>query len=230
MPTTQLHGLSISYNHSDEFHWLKNEIFTNHTYYWELPTLTPRILDLGAHIGLTTLYFKKFYPEARVTAVEPHPESVEILKMNLDQNNFFDVDIQQVALGPQPGSVELWGEEDWPNTSSSFPGGWADRETQAIATVPVITLSSLLNEPIDLVKMDIEGQELKCLPEAAKVLTQAQRWIVEYHPLPGSKVEDIVELFETHGFKTEVFEPDKTHRQVSGRGLRQVRAWLDTAK
>ena len=42
----------------------------------------PLILDLGANIGLASLYFKSSWPTARVIAVEPHSGNVDILRRN----------------------------------------------------------------------------------------------------------------------------------------------------
>jgi len=65
---------------------VKSEIFTSDLYYFETENSTPFIIDAGAHIGLVTLYFKKNYPDSEIIAIEPNPESFEILENNMYEN------------------------------------------------------------------------------------------------------------------------------------------------
>jgi FkbM family methyltransferase len=44
----------------------------------------PLILDLGANIGLATLYFAKNWPKAYIVAVEPDEENFRLMLANLD--------------------------------------------------------------------------------------------------------------------------------------------------
>ena len=62
------------------------EVF-DHQYY-RLPLASPpaTILDLGAHIGLTAIYFARVFPKARIACVEPHPDNVRLLRKNLQAN------------------------------------------------------------------------------------------------------------------------------------------------
>jgi FkbM family methyltransferase len=41
------------------------------------------IVDAGANVGFTTLFFASQYPHARIIAIEPSPRSVELLRMNV---------------------------------------------------------------------------------------------------------------------------------------------------
>ena len=49
-------------------------------------TSTPRILDCGANVGLASLFFRRLYPQARITAFEADPALFAILEANLDAN------------------------------------------------------------------------------------------------------------------------------------------------
>lgn len=40
------------------------------------------IVDVGAHVGSFTVLCHEWWPEAKIVAVEPHPESFELLKRN----------------------------------------------------------------------------------------------------------------------------------------------------
>jgi FkbM family methyltransferase len=44
------------------------------------------VLDLGANIGLFDVYIRSVFPDARITAVEPHPENIAVLRETIDAN------------------------------------------------------------------------------------------------------------------------------------------------
>src|SRR5262245_22207843 len=69
---------------SDGF--IHGEVF-EHEYY-RLPLLAPpkTILDLGANIGLTAVYFSRLFPMAALACVEPVPENLRVLARNLELN------------------------------------------------------------------------------------------------------------------------------------------------
>ena len=51
------------------------EIFMNRVYFFKTERSNPLILDVGSNIGLTVLFFKKFYPGSLVYAFEPDPDN-----------------------------------------------------------------------------------------------------------------------------------------------------------
>lgn len=55
----------------EEAQRIVNEKFEKEEYKFELKTETPFIIDCGAHIGITSLYFKKFFPKSEILAFEP---------------------------------------------------------------------------------------------------------------------------------------------------------------
>ena len=60
-----------------------HDLFVRETFQVKLETETPRILDCGANVGLASLYFKRRYPKARITAFEADPAIAEALRGNL---------------------------------------------------------------------------------------------------------------------------------------------------
>ena len=80
MQSTRLGKYEIWYENSDEFYELKKEIFSENCYYIELEKEDPYIIDLGAHIGMSVVYFKMLFPKAKILAFEPVPYNFEILK------------------------------------------------------------------------------------------------------------------------------------------------------
>jgi FkbM family methyltransferase len=72
------------------------------------------IIDAGANIGFTTIYFHAFFENARFVLVEPDPDNCKMLKNNLLINNINNVSILQNAL---------WINEDQLILDDSFRDG-----------------------------------------------------------------------------------------------------------
>lgn len=115
----------------------------------------PLIVDCGANIGASVLWFSARYPEAHIVAVEPAPENFALLARNC---RGLDVDLRQAGIGPADGSAWL-----------SDPGGAGmDCRTNAQGegiAIEVVSLATLLAakpptrySPF-LLKIDIEGAE-----------------------------------------------------------------------
>ncbi len=56
-----------------------DEIITQEIYRFKADTDAPLILDCGANIGLSALYFQRLYPKARIMAFEPDTHNFELL-------------------------------------------------------------------------------------------------------------------------------------------------------
>src|SRR6266550_4558625 len=55
-----------------------------------LPPLTGLAIDVGAHIGTVTLALLADHPDLRVTAVEPLPDNLDVLRASLAENGWTD--------------------------------------------------------------------------------------------------------------------------------------------
>lgn len=149
---------------------------------YETPfSVDPKVLiDGGANIGLTTLYFSQKFPKAKIIAIEPEPSNFEILKKNC--GDLPGVVLVNAALWPtertlviQDSSVEKWAFSvaEGSNLSSS-------------ELVKAITIPELLRkynlEYIDILKLDIEGAERELFKEGAESwLGAVGQIIIELH-------------------------------------------------
>ena len=117
------------------------------------------IVDAGANIGASAIYFASRYPNARVFAIEPEQENFKMLLENTKQYKNI------IAI-----RAALWGEVTTRILRDRRSGPWGytiaetESETQSMGQqVKCITVSSLMTdyhlECIDLFKMDIEGGE-----------------------------------------------------------------------
>ncbi|MBU0974170.1 FkbM family methyltransferase, partial [Patescibacteria group bacterium] len=169
MQSSKLQKYTIYHNNSEEYHRLKREIFTQDLYCFETNNPEPIIIDAGAHIGLSVLYFKQLYPTSKIIAIEPNPESFKILERNIFENQIEDVTLIQTALSDKSGIETLYLDktsEEWHSVASFHKGSWVGTQKSTSVTVQTHTLSEFITQPIDFLKMDIEGVEQKVLTTA----------------------------------------------------------------
>ena len=74
-----------------------NEIFVEGIYKQQLQP-RPFIIDCGANIGLSVIYMKSLYPQATIIAFEPDEKNFELLKTNMRNFEFEQVEIRQEAV------------------------------------------------------------------------------------------------------------------------------------
>lgn len=209
MPHTNLFEYTVDYLSDEEYRRLKRELFTQNIYYFEFATDTPFIVDAGAHIGLSVLYFKHLYPECQILAIEPHPTSFVLLQKNVEQNRLTAVRTIQAALvKSQQSHIALFadGEETWLMSASLRKGAWNGFQEKMVSlTVPSTRLSQLIDRPVDLLKLDVEGGEHDVIIDLIQtdVIRFIQRICVEVHSHTGKDFEVFVDRLEKVGLYIE---------------------------
>ena len=78
---------------SASFLFMYHEIFEQQIYRFKARTERPVIIDGGANIGLSIIYFKKLYPDANIVAFEPDRKVFNVLEKNIESFNFSDVSL-----------------------------------------------------------------------------------------------------------------------------------------
>ena len=219
MPVTTFRDLTIHYTDEDELNTLLEEIWRKRSYYADLNTNTPYIIDAGAHIGITTLYLHSLYPQAEFLCIEPNPQNLILLKQNLAENNVTNVTILPKALSKTEGTVKLFTNSRWTVFSSLLPNGWTGEEKGEYVDVETIPFSSLLTRPIDLVKMDIEGEETIVIREAQAKLHFIKHIIIEFHKTHTHHEEFILKLLRNVYKHVDVSKDERKERTRSNQLL-----------
>jgi FkbM family methyltransferase len=155
-----------------------DEIFVKHGLEFNATTPSPRILDCGANIGAASLFFKRRYPGARITAYEADPALYAMTKRNLERNGASDVDVVHAALWTSNGEVTFRAE----GSDSGMIDGLAGAVDAKGVTVPSLRMRDVLErERIDLLKLDIEGAEGAVLEDCAPVLDRVSAMVIDLH-------------------------------------------------
>ncbi|HLD11811.1 MAG TPA: FkbM family methyltransferase [Patescibacteria group bacterium] len=206
-------GLTFSYLNKEEFEFLYRDIFIQKVY--EFPSLLspPLIIDCGANIGLSVLYFRKRYPEAHIIAFEPNPKTYQILERNMKNNYVTNVSLVKAALAPKRGVLDFYVSRDathpWSAADSAVKGKWYDSALCMKIQVPAVTLSSYITGRVDLLKMDIEGYEERVLREIEKKLDHVRAIVLEFHGNPANRynnLKKILSILSRREFQYEIKE------------------------
>jgi FkbM family methyltransferase len=131
------------------------------------------ILDIGAHIGIVSIYLAKRHPDARILAFEAVPRVFDLLVANVKRNKVRNVVPFNVAVTGDGRDLDLVS-----HPQSNTGGGSAYAADHALpghdrVTVPSVTLDQILDRHdighCPLLKIDIEGAEYEVLYEAKRL-------------------------------------------------------------
>lgn len=219
MKPLDIGNFQILHNNDKETRNIAKEIFRDQSYFVESIKDPKIIIDGGAHIGLATFWFRQKYPDAKIIAIEPNQGNFALLKQNVELNNLENVDILNMALAGEDGTRKLYFEDDtttdtslqlpYNSISSFFEGGWRGDRKQKVDVVETVRLAKIirvLNQDIDILKLDIEGAEFEVLKDISPVVSKVKNIICEFHPVKGRKLSDITDLFKKYGFQITITE------------------------
>lgn len=151
------------------------EIFDDQVYKFKAKRQNPYIIDCGSNIGLSIIYFNFLYPNSRIVGIEPDPEIFKFLIQNLKQFKSSNLELIQKAVWTSNDT--LYFKQD-----GSLGGRIVGRDDgKKIIQVQTIRLRDLLCEPVDFLKIDIEGAEYDVLMDIQDKLSQVEHLFLEYH-------------------------------------------------
>jgi FkbM family methyltransferase len=191
--TIELEGFRINYVDLMSVFMEYKDIFGQRIYHFDSEMPSPRVIDGGGYIGMSLLYFKSVYPSARVTTFEPDPQIFNVLERNVRDNNLSDVELVKAGLTAAAGTASF--------SSDGADGGQiTDVGSETVETVP---LSQWLEEPVDFLKLNIEGFELDVLREAEDRLHNVRETVIEYHGWPSGeqRLGPLLDLLDRNGFR-----------------------------
>lgn len=163
---------------------------------------SPLIIDCGANVGVSVIWFSQHYPGARIIAFEPDPEIFKVLRDNIS-NCAHNKDIECIQAA-------VWHRAE--SELQFMPDGADAGRTVSIADerittrVPAVALRDYLDESIDLLKLDIEGAEFIVLKDCSDRLCNVRNLFVEYHSFQHEpqRLDELLALIRQAGFRIQV--------------------------
>ena len=167
--------------------------------YKEFPVKNQIIIDVGANIGDSSIYFA-LSGAKKIFAIEPFPANYELAKKNIELNN-----LQEVIQIKLAGCSNKQGYLTVDNKKS---GGGASLTSSKIGTkIPLVSLKNILednNLDSAILKMDCEGCEYdSILKTNDDVLKKFKTIIIEYH----YGYHNLAEKLKKCGFQVKITSP-----------------------
>jgi FkbM family methyltransferase len=192
--------------HTSDF-FVYREIFELNIYRSALPAQVRTIVDAGANIGLTSVFFAQQYPSARIVAIEPAAENLRVFLRNLA--DYPNVRCLQAGLWPRAQPLRIINPDGAAWAFEVRPCA-ADESDFAGVTIPQV-MTELGSPTIDLLKIDIEGAEWPLFFDSSPDwLRQVNLLMVELHARQkGARtLQELAELASSYGLTLSSFGED----------------------
>ncbi len=142
------------------------------------------VLDLGAHVGVISIYLAKKHPEIKIIAYEPVPENYHRLLRNIEANGAQNVVAVNKAVTGDGRQITLVGDV---SDNSGAVSSWVcfPEKIENIVFADSVTLAEIFREHAiercKLLKVDIEGGEYEVLASAGELLKRVDYLRLETH-------------------------------------------------
>jgi FkbM family methyltransferase len=168
-----------------------------------------RMIDLGAHLGSFAL--SAAGAGCHVLAIEASPRNAHLLHASAARNGFHDLRVINAVASDEPGTAGFVPNGPWGHVITE---GHPDA-----VTIPTVTMDELLLEmgwsPVDLVKLDVEGSEIRVIrsmrkllepPDAPPLLFESNGYTLDFF---GLTPNDLLAALEELGYKSHVVDPGR---------------------
>lgn len=147
------------------------------------------IVDLGANIGMTGLFFSQHFPKATIYTVEPNTENYEILTENLSK------EIQNGTLVPVKAAITDKDGEAYIQKGIYAYNSMVSEKVVTDNKVRAYNMNTFLYEmmitQVDILKIDIEGMEERIFAQDTDWLEMVNVIVMECH---SANIEQLCRL------------------------------------
>jgi FkbM family methyltransferase len=167
------------------------------------------VVDVGANVGVHALAMSRLVGEnGKVFAYEPNSALVTRMQRNLQLNAVQNVAVRQTALGDLDGQIRFH------DATGEFNQGLGRHDPKGDLTVPVIRLDEDLKtrrRAIALMKIDVEGMELRVVRGARQILERDRPAIVVEFNNPPWRLKELVTSIP---FATRIYRIPNTYHET----------------
>lgn len=177
------------------------------------------VLDIGANIGYYTLIAAKLVgKKGKVYALEPDPENFSVLLKNIEVNGYKNIRLLRMAVSNNTSKIKLFLNESNQAAHSVYRQEESKRKPIIVKTISLDDLLKFDTSKRYIIKMDVEGSEMKALQGMRNLLTRKSHitLIIEFWPWGldklGSSAAQYVELLLNYGFT--LYNIDEDSQQI----------------
>ncbi|OAQ38680.1 hypothetical protein A5893_14445 [Pedobacter psychrophilus] len=191
---------TISFIDSASLLFIQDELFNKEIYKFKADNSNPYIIDAGANIGLSVIYFKMLYTEAEIVAFEPDNKVFKALKTNVETFSLSNVTLIKKALWNTETTLKFYSE--------GADGGRIaiENENEKLVEIETTSLRGYLQRKVDLLKIDIEGAETIVLQDCEDLLHNVKNLFVEYHSFTdqNQSLDKLLNILKNAGFRYQI--------------------------
>jgi len=194
-------------------HYIRREYMKHPDY---VPSKGWIVLDIGAYVGIYSLWVSKLIDDGFVAAFEPNPLAFRWLINNIKLNNATNIKALPYALGDDIGTQKLYIAGENVEASSLMVNHIVNNPSDKYLIageyiVPVVTLDYIINRSmkiigksinyVDLAKIDVEGYEMKVLKGAEETLQKGliSKFVIEVH-IDQVNTKELIKYLSDKGF------------------------------
>lgn len=179
------------------------EVFCNEIYKFSSSASSPLIIDCKAETGISIVYFKNIFPNARIMAFEPDRNNYDILEQNCHSNNFSDIKIINKAIGNEDNTFDLY-------SVNLFDGKNIEKypDDFDFSKIQTIRLKNILSDnKVDLLKIEIIPSETIVISDCIEELKNVKNVIIKYHTLSDckDKMDKLILILKDAGFTLKIY-------------------------
>jgi FkbM family methyltransferase len=170
------------------------------------------VIDVGAAFGFYSIVASKMVgQDGKVVAIEPQPDSFDMLNKNIKLNKLTNISTLNSAASSKKTTLKLY-------SSYSTVQERAGQSPQQYIEVRADTLDNLLRQ-LDLdkanwIKVDVEGAELEVLKGAAGILSKGNDLVLFLEVHSADLLRPVLELCRSYGLNVQfekVYENGSSH-------------------
>lgn len=226
-------GLTIFHTNVAEARSIHDEIFHQNCYAHSCIDLQPgaTIIDVGANVGLATLYFHRRFPDAQFVCVEPIPSVVDLLQANLKYHKINATVLTAAASDSRGTAIITYypkitaisgmhadpDEDRQPTLQYLRHEGMRDADIEFLTRdlfdsttleCRTLTVSDMIRDhgldTVELLKIDAQKSEIQVLQGIdGQHWDRIQRVCAEVHDINGRLLQ-ATSMLQARGFRVEV--------------------------
>ena len=186
----------FKFHHGESFVSTYRELFQSDIYEFKASNSSRIILDCGANMGLSVLYFALNYPKHTIIAFEPDESIFAILKENVETFNLKNVILHQKAVWTKTETLKFYSDG---GMGGRIGNEYKNQEPKVIEAVPLL---DYLTPDVDFLKIDIEGAEDEVIKYCKGNLSKANNIFFEYHNDVNNPqtLHELLDIVKSEGF------------------------------